>query len=641
MRIARLETVISESRSENRPENRLESRPIALLAGFDAVTAEVCRRRLEGEVRIVTSGSEDEVLQILAERPVAALCLGAGFAEGRALDLLEKTEALPEALERVNLVLAGGPDLSSFQDWIDQDRLFYLTSEPIPADDVAALLRSALERRRAAVPPTPKNRSDAESARRLAAAVAAVAAARTAAVAGRAIASAAIDLLEAERASCLFHDPSRDLLWAGEEGDPDARRESAAVGLVSFVVRTGLPLALERLGRDPRFDRDADDPAAEGDERFAAIPVRVTAAEPVLAVLAVVRVPGAPAFSEDELRLLRRLAEQTAPLLARLLPGAEELASAGAAQKLFREQALKTHQAGLRIEGDLLRADPNWMQWTYRLLLAVLLATFLFSVLGTVREYASGPAVVRLGGRTDLRATTTGTVSDVTAVRGEKVAAGQVLIRLHGVQEAAELERIEQEIELQLVNRLRNPGDTAAERSLLSLRAERELARSRVAERELRAPAAGVVDDVRVRSGQPVAPGQTLVTLAGPGGERMVLVMLPGEYRPLLKPGMDLRMELQGYRYAYQSLTIADVGGEVIGPAEARRYLGDEIADAATLGGPVVLVTARLPSPTFVAEGKTRRFHDGMWGKAEVRVRSERILVALIPALRALFETND
>src|SRR4051794_6864605 len=106
-----------------------ETRPIALLAGFDAVTAEVCRRRLEGEVRVLTAGSEEETLQILAERPVAALCLGAGFAERRALDLLERAEALPEAASRVNLVLAGGPDLSAFQDWIDQDRIFYLTAE--------------------------------------------------------------------------------------------------------------------------------------------------------------------------------------------------------------------------------------------------------------------------------------------------------------------------------------------------------------------------------------------------------------------------------------------------------------------------------------------------------------------------------
>ena len=78
-------------------ENLTQDRPIALLAGFDAVTAEVCRRRLEGEVRVLTAGSEEEALQILAERPVAALCLGAGFPEGSALDLLEKAAEVSAA----------------------------------------------------------------------------------------------------------------------------------------------------------------------------------------------------------------------------------------------------------------------------------------------------------------------------------------------------------------------------------------------------------------------------------------------------------------------------------------------------------------------------------------------------------------
>ena len=36
-----------------------------------------------------------------------------------------------------------------------------------------------------------------------------------------------------------------------------------------------------------------------------------------------------------------------------------------------------------------------------------------------------------------------------------------------------------------------------------------------------------------------------------------------------------------------------------------------------------------------------RRYHDGMWGKAEVRVRSERVLVALVPALKAIFAPKE
>ena len=81
------------------------------------------------------------------------------------------------------------------------------------------------------------------------------------------------------------------------------------------------------------------------------------------------------------------------------------------------------------------------MRWTYRLLVAALAAGLLFSVLARIREYAAGPAVVRLGGRSDLTATEDGTVTQV-AVRGERVEAA-LLVHFYGAREAAELARID------------------------------------------------------------------------------------------------------------------------------------------------------------------------------------------------------
>jgi membrane fusion protein (multidrug efflux system) len=114
-------------------------------------------------------------------------------------------------------------------------------------------------------------------------------------------------------------------------------------------------------------------------------------------------------------------------------------------------------------------------------------------------------------------------------------------------------------------------------------------------------------------------------------------VLLPGQYRPQIRRGMPMRLEISGYKYAYQKLVVGSVGDEVIGPGEAQRYLSPGSADALQVTGPVVIVRARLPRTTFTAEGKTYHYHDGMHGQAEVRVRSERILFALIPALKAAF----
>jgi membrane fusion protein (multidrug efflux system) len=620
---------------------------------------EVRRRLLEGDLRVLAAEGEVDARPLLETHLIAVLCLGPGVPGRRALDLIEEAEgeiaAVPPpglaGFGRLNLVFAA-EEPALFQDLIDRDRIFYLTQEPVPTADLAAVLRSAAERWRAAalVREVEAERDDEArrrdgSGRLLLAAVRDISSQKTAAAAGRAAATAAADLAEADRGYCLFYDPAKETLWAGEEGTPDERHESAAVGLVSFVTRTGRPVALERLAGDPRFDREADDPEATGNERFAAVPVVLApelsdaaARGRVLAILVAVRDAARPPFGDRDLEALRRLAEHAAPTFVHLLPSEATAGTALPDGGLFREQAVEFHRGGLTGEGDLLRVDPGWMRWTYRLLLAVVVSGLLFTVLGRVREYASGPAVVRLGGRADLTATSAGSVTQVFARRGEAVPKGKLLVRFYGAQEAAELESLEREFELQLINRLRNPNDPAAEQSLISLRAQRDLARARLAERDVRAPAAGVVSDVRVRPGQHINPGQVLLSLNGDRGRAEILALLPGQYRPLLKRGMELRLEIQGYRYAYQHLTVGAVEDEVVGPAEARRYLGDEIADAMAVNGPVVVVTARLPSSTFEAEGKTWRYHDGMWATAEVRIRSERILLALIPSLKALFE---
>jgi multidrug efflux pump subunit AcrA (membrane-fusion protein) len=624
--------------------------PLAvLLVGFDRHDAEALRARLEaGGVEVAASASSDPgaVRRLARGRPVAVVCVGERYAGEEARRLIAGQE-LDEALAPngpsgpggpppppLHIVAAAGPDPQLFQDLIAEDRIFYLSQRPPSLDELAALIGNAVrlyEARRGAPPPpaAPAISSRFEISEVLRQLALQPGLGERAEV----LAEAAREAVDAPRAYCLLYDPHDDTLWTRDRATGSERRDSAAVGIASFVLRSGMGLLLPRAGRDSRYDREADDPEGDGSERLIAAPVRDEDGR-VLAVLVAVRSARESEFGPAHLELLERLA---APAAAFLPPARPEEALGD--DPLFRREALESYQA-LDEAHDPLRISPSWTRWTYWTLLAALLAAVLFSLVGEVKEYASGIAVVWMGTRDDVTAEAAGTVTVVEVAPGQRVRPGQVLVRLHGAQEAAELARLDQEFELQLINRLRDPSDTGAEQALIALRTQRQLASERLGERTLRAPSSGTASDVRVRPGQYLTAGQAVLSIVHDQDRPSLVVLLPGEFRPQLRRGMPIRFEMSGYRYAYQKLTVDAVGEEVVGPNEARRYLGPEIGDAVQLNGPVVILKARLPRPTFQAEGRAYRFHNGMHGNAEVEVRSEKILVTLVPGLKALFRSG-
>lgn len=305
--------------------------------------------------------------------------------------------------------------------------------------------------------------------------------------------------------------------------------------------------------------------------------------------------------------------------------------------RMFRREAIE-YQAGAQHEAHVLQITPVWSQRAYWLLVAVCGVALAYVAVGRINEYASGTAIIQAEGRVDVTARQAGTVEAVAVRPGQRVAAGQVLARLYFGNEAAELRRIDDEFEMQLVKVLRDPADTAARGALTSLRAQRDLALARIEERTIRATRAGVVSDVRVRRGQQLQPGDLVLSLIGETDGFRVVAVLPGQYRPMLQPGMPLRLELRGYPYAYQTVPIETVGDEVVGPAEVRRYLGPVTGDTFEPRGPMVLVEAHLPERSFTVQGRRLSYHEGMQAQAEVAVRAEGILITLIPGLKSILK---
>jgi membrane fusion protein (multidrug efflux system) len=308
---------------------------------------------------------------------------------------------------------------------------------------------------------------------------------------------------------------------------------------------------------------------------------------------------------------------------------------------IFREEALEFHLRGSRARGDLLHISPRWTAWTYWLLVAVFFAGLAYVIFGSINKYATGTAIIKDEGHTIITAVAGGAVADITVKPGQRVQTNQPLLRFNDIQERIEVERLQRELDLQEINRLKNPNDWLTQQQLATIRAQVEAAEKRLKERTVTAPRAGTIGDIRIHHNQLIAQGESLLTLVSDDAALSVIAILPGHYRPLLKRGNPLRMELTGFRYAYQDLTINSIESEVVGPNEVRRFLGREIADSLALQDSWVIAQAHLSSRKFRADGRWQAYHDGMKGTAEVCVGSERLLFVLVPGLKAAFGGED
>jgi membrane fusion protein (multidrug efflux system) len=443
--------------------------------------------------------------------------------------------------------------------------------------------------------------------------------------------SAARELTDADRASCWFYDASTAEMWRQGRFGTDAEA-SASDGLVGHAARTAQTVCVPEAGVDPRYHRATDDPVGRGRERIIAAPVVGPDAE-VHAVLVVVRGREAAPFSGVEVQRLRVFAASIGHSIQQLALQLELRAELDSAPPpLFRSEAIAEHARG-GDEGSVIRIVPGWVRYAYASIVLFLVASAAALWFGRVHHYSSGPAVIRISGRTEVTANLPGTVESAVVSAGDFVEEGAVLVRLYDGSE--DEERLRREFDAALRDRLLLGGEPDDDPVLRSLRSELQAAVTRREQRLVRSPRSAVVGDVRVRPGQAVAPGDIVASLVTDPDELSVLAVLPGADRPMLAPGMSLRLQIQGYPHAYADLTVDAVGDEIVGPAEVKRMLGP-VAESLAIPGSAVVVRGRLPSTTFVADDHTYGFHDGMPAIGHVRLRRQRILEVLVPGLDAL-----
>ena len=508
-----------------------------------------------------------------------------------------------------------------------------------PDDQLQALFASVATGSAVAAAAPPATPQSSEDARRAQAAFTASRklAAATDLSSTEAIAVEAIqELLDVERAYCLFFEGESGALWSEAKQRADADDRRATGGMAGWSARTGLACGAAIASDDPRHLAAIDDPDGDPADQILVQPILGADARVHAVLVAVRRARRAP-LGAGAAAILARFAALAAPLLDQLSTHVEgqEILNAEAPGGPFRDEALVA--AGPQKWGDVLRLAPRWLTWSYWIFVVLLLGSLAFVWLGTVNTYSTGPAVVRSTARTSITARTAGNVTSVEVAPGEKVEPGKIVARIDDVDQRQAADRLDRELETALRNHMLDPGDAVADSSLRALRLQLAQARTALDERAIRATTAGTISDLRVRPGQHVEPGDIAASIVDGHGGLDVIALMPGEDRPQLAPGMSLRLELTGYRYAYQLVAIDSVSPDVMSPAEAKRVLGVEVADGLQLGGPVVLVHGKLARPQFEdSDGRSFSYHDGMVGIGEVQVRSERILFAIVPGMRRL-----
>jgi hypothetical protein len=150
----------------------------------------------------------------------------------------------------------------------------------------------------------------------------------------------------------------------------------------------------------------------------------------------------------------------------------------------------------------------------------------------------------------------------------------------------------------------------------------------------VRAAHAGTVSDVWVHPGQRVGAGDRLVSLLEGPGAFVMMAVLPGRALPFLNQGLPARLSIDGVDQAYDDVSLDSISEEVIGPTALRGLLGPEHADLMASEGPGVVVKGRLGAAGFLFAGQRFRFGAGMTGRVRIRLRSQRLIYALLPSLK-------
>jgi len=133
------------------------------------------------------------------------------------------------------------------------------------------------------------------------------------------------------------------------------------------------------------------------------------------------------------------------------------------------------------------------------------------------------------------------------------------------------------------------------------------------------------------------AQGLATVRVEGGGEACAVRALLPARFAPAVREVAEARFFPDGFPGTHEQVALERAAEpRIVSSVEALRELGLDGIGAALEAGPSVLVQGDLPDCRLEYQGDAIPYGEGMRGKLELRVSSERILLTLIPGLKRL-----
>ncbi len=360
-----------------------------------------------------------------------------------------------------------------------------------------------------------------------------------------------------------------------------------------------------------------------GADRYIAIPVIAS----VPAILVVWRPATAPVLDPNVANIAIAAASRLAILDHYLAAQAQQQTQAAAdANSVFRTEALVASRSKNRV-GDLVNLSPRWVRIALPTVLILGIVLIAVAAIIQVPSYSRGVVVVRMNGH-NVISNAQGRISKILVASGQQVAAGQQLIELDSTLEQQAFAQVDTVYRDQLGAFLVDPTDETARQSLAGIIASHTSAKETLATKIITAPIDGVVG--AILSSDTVSAGEHVLTIIPEGSEPSVIAFMPGFDLARIKVGMILQVEMTGYSHKRLELSINEVGDEVISQTQARKQLGQKLADAVALPPSTVMIKAKLTSTSFDARGETYRFRDGMDGIGEIAVDTKSLLSMII-----------